>query len=193
MVPKRIYSFFDDFVFKLTFGSEGNESLLMRLLDALLHLEGPRRIHSLQLLNPFNLKEVADAKFTVVDVKAVDGLGQRFTIEVQARDKMAFIPRLAYYLAHLYAGQLKEGEGFEKLCQCYAIAILNYRQFPEHEQLQSVFRFQEATSGLVLSEPLMEMNFVELPKYRALRERHLQSRLDKVVECSWVRRTICGR
>jgi len=100
-------------------------------------------------------------------------------VEVQAQPTKSFIPRLAYYLALLYGGQLREGDGFENLCHAYAIAITKFRQFPEHDQMQSVFRFQEATCGMILGQPLMEMHFVELPKYLAGRERRLQTRLEK--------------
>ena len=98
------------------------------------------------------------------------------SVEVQAKPTKSFIPRLVYYLALLYGGQLREGDGFENLCHAYAIAITKFRQFPEHDQMQSVFRFQEATCGMILGQPLMEMHFVELPKYMAGRERRLQTR-----------------
>jgi len=116
------------------------------------------------------------------------------SVEVQAQPTKTFIPRLAYYLALLYGGQLREGDGFENLCHAYAIAITKFRQFPEHDQMQSVFRFQEATCGMILGQPLMEMHFVELPKYMAGRERRLQTRgwapPGKMVEYPWARRTL---
>ena len=167
---RKIYPLRDDFVFKLVFGQEGNERLLARLIDALLHFEGDRCIDNLQLLNPFNLKETPDDKFSIVDVKATDRGGRRFTIEMQARSDSFFTRRMAYYLALLYAGQLKEGHGFDELNPSYGIAILNDILLPTHPTFESHFRFQEQTrtapgaNELVLPD-LMELHFVELPKY----------------------------
>ena len=74
-------------VFKLVFGKEGIEAILARLSDALLHFEGDRRIRELTLLNPANLQEWDEDKFPIVDVKASDFAGRRFTIEMQATDR----------------------------------------------------------------------------------------------------------
>jgi hypothetical protein len=44
---RKIYPLRDDFVFKFVFGQEGNERLLTKLIDALLHFEGDRCIADL--------------------------------------------------------------------------------------------------------------------------------------------------
>ena len=182
-IDRKIYPLRDDFVFKVVFGQEGNERLLARLIDALLHFEGDRCIDNLQLLNPFNLKDTPDDKFSIVDVKATDRGGRRFTIEMQARSDSFFTRRMAYYLALLYAGQLKAGHGFDELNPSYGIAILNDILLPTHPTFESHFRFQEQTrvapgaNELVLPD-LMELHFVELPKY-VDRKTGLRSRLEK--------------
>jgi len=62
-------------VFKFVFGKPGNEGILARLIDALLHFEGERAIASLELITPLNLQQYRDDKFTIVDVRAVDTSG----------------------------------------------------------------------------------------------------------------------
>ncbi|NLI79627.1 MAG: Rpn family recombination-promoting nuclease/putative transposase, partial [Candidatus Riflebacteria bacterium] len=142
--PDRIiYPLRHDIVFKCVFGKEGNEPLLMKLIDAVLHFEGDRCIETLQLLNPLNLQEAPDDKFSIVDVRAVDRRGRRFTIEMQARRQTFFTRRLAYYLALLYAGQLKEGQGYDQPNPAYGIAILDDVLWPDHPSFESHFRFQE--------------------------------------------------
>ena len=90
---------------------------------------------------------------------------------------------MAYYLALLYAGQLKEGHGFDELNPSYGIAILNDILLSTHPTFESHFRFQEQTraapgaNDLVLPD-LMELHFVELPKYID-RKTGLRSRLEK--------------
>ncbi|HOY66157.1 MAG TPA: Rpn family recombination-promoting nuclease/putative transposase [Candidatus Ozemobacteraceae bacterium] len=177
MDAPKIYPLRNDFVFKLVFGKEGNEEILAKLIDALLHFTGDRCIAELTLLSPLDLKEFHDDKFTIVDVKATDLAGRRFTIEMQVRELPSFAKRMAYYLALLYTGQLREGESFEKLHPSYGIAILDYVMFDGFEQFQSAFQFQEKKTGLVLPD-LLELHFLELPKFKP-KPRHLRSRLEK--------------
>ncbi|HOY67343.1 MAG TPA: Rpn family recombination-promoting nuclease/putative transposase [Candidatus Ozemobacteraceae bacterium] len=177
MGDHKRYPLRNDFVFKLVFGKEGNEEILAKLIDALLHFTGDRCIADLTLLSPLNLKEFHDDKFTIVDVKATDLAGRRFTIEMQVRELPSFAKRMAYYLALLYTGQLLEGESFEKLNPSYGIAILDYVMFDGFDQFQSAFQFQEQATGLVLPD-LMELHFIELPKFKT-KPRGLQTRLEK--------------
>ena len=177
MTTKKIFPFRNDLVFKLVFGKEGNEEILARLIDALLHFSGDRRIANLTLLSPLNLKEFKEDKFTIVDVKATDFAHRRFTIEMQVREFPSFTKRMAYYLALLYTGQLREKFGFDQLHPSYGIAILDYVMFDSFDQFQSAFQFQEKTTGLVLPD-LMELHFVELPKFKT-KPRGLQTRLEK--------------
>ncbi len=177
MATKKIFPLRNDLVFKLVFGQEGNEEILARLIDALLHFSGDRRIANLTLLSPLNLKEFEDDKFTIVDVKATDYAHRRFTIEMQVREFPSFEKRMAYYLALLYTGQLREGDDFGELHPSYGIAILNYVMFDGYDQFQSAFQFQEKTTGLALPD-LMELHFVELPKFKT-KPRGLQTRLEK--------------
>ena len=177
MATKKIFPFRNDLVFKLVFGQEGNEEILARLIDALLHFSGNRRIANLTLLSPLNLKEFEDDKFTIVDVKATDFAHRRFTIEMQVNEFPSFEKRMAYYLALLYTGQLREGDVYSELHPSYGIAILNYVMFDGYDQFQSAFQFQEKTTGLVLPD-LMELHFVELPKFKT-KPRGLQTRLEK--------------
>ena len=174
---RKFYPLRDDFVFKIVFGKEGNEPLLSRLIDALLHFEGDRCIAELQLLNPFNLKETPDDKFTIVDVKARDRSGRRFTIEMQARSQEFFARRMMYYLALLYAQQLTSGAGYDQLLTSYGIAILNDVLLPDHPHFEAHFRYRETGTGLILPD-LPELHFVELPKYHD-RPSHLRNRLEK--------------
>jgi len=177
MAERKVYPLRNDVVFKLVFGREGNEEILARLIDALLHFTGDRCIAELTLLSPLNLKEFHDDKFTIVDVKAVDGAGRRFTIEMQANQEASFAKRLAYYLALLYTGQLRETQGFDQLNPSYGIAILDFVMFDGLDRFQSAFQFREKDTGLLLPD-LMELHFVELPKFRT-RPRRLQTRLEK--------------
>jgi len=57
-----------DFVFKRIFGTEAHKHLLIELLNALLELEGDRRIVDLVHLTPEQSVPLAEMKLSVVDV-----------------------------------------------------------------------------------------------------------------------------
>jgi len=158
----RIFTFTDDFVFKYIFGRESNEPLLAKLLNALLHRTGDRQIANLQLLNPFNPKETATSKASVVDVKAQDLAGSRFLIEVQVKSRPDQVARTLFYLSRLFVEQLGAGHAYSELCQATAVTLLGHRIF-RNTRVQSIFRFREVEQGFELGDQL-EIHFVELPK-----------------------------
>jgi predicted transposase/invertase (TIGR01784 family) len=177
-IQMTTYSFLNDFVFKYAFGREKNEHLLICLLNALLKLESRDKIETLQILNPFNLKEFADSKLSIVDVKAVDGWNRRYNIEVQVNPQSFFIPRALYYLGKLYCEQIGEGQPFSHLQKATGISILEFTIFPHTAELQNVFRFRNLRSGEDLTEAL-ELHFIELPKFDKEKPRLLHSPFER--------------
>ena len=100
-----------DYAFKKVFGSESNIDLLTLLLEAVLGFT----VSAVQIINPFNEKETPDDKLSILDIKAKDALGRLFDVEMQMFPHEAIIPRLIYYWAKLYTGQLDAGEDFANL------------------------------------------------------------------------------
>ncbi len=174
----KTYSFLNDFVFKYAFGREKNERLLICLLNALLRFEGRDRIQELQILNPFNLKEFADSKLSIVDVKAVDGHRRRYNIEIQVNPQSSFVPRALYYLGKLFTEQICEGEPFSNLCKATSISILEFEIFPKNPHLQNIFRFANTRSHEELTDAL-EVHFLELPKFSKEKPRQLSSPFER--------------
>ncbi|MHC9543625.1 MAG: Rpn family recombination-promoting nuclease/putative transposase [Vulcanimicrobiota bacterium] len=93
----------NDIVFKYVFGHEKNEKILRALLNALLNQEGEQKIESLIFPNPVNLKTYLNAKHSCLDVRAQDGTGKRYNIEMQVRGGTQYIARTIYY--HLSLAQ----------------------------------------------------------------------------------------
>ncbi|HPZ09239.1 MAG TPA: Rpn family recombination-promoting nuclease/putative transposase [Candidatus Eremiobacteraeota bacterium] len=116
----------NDIIFKAIFGYEKNEKLLISLLNAILGLTGNKKIVSLTFLNAFNIKEYLKDKLTILDVKAVDGTGVRFDVEMQVAPDKSYLQRIMYYLDRLFTEQLKEGVPYEKLCKAISISILDF-------------------------------------------------------------------
>ncbi|HOT78025.1 MAG TPA: Rpn family recombination-promoting nuclease/putative transposase [Candidatus Wallbacteria bacterium] len=174
----KTYGFLNDIIFKYVFGSEANKSLLTYLLNALLHLEGPNRITIDKMMNPFNLAEFTQDKFTLVDVKAKDEAGKRYTIEVQLLSHENFIERAIYYLAKLYTGQLKKNGKFTEIKKTIGISIVDFELLPQERAMQNVYRFTNELSMRTLTDS-MELQFVELVKFDKDKPKSLRTPLEK--------------
>jgi predicted transposase/invertase (TIGR01784 family) len=113
-----------DCVFKALLGSEANRRLLIHFLNAILAGELERPVVDVEILNPYNEKEFLDDKLSIVDVKARDGGGQVFQVEIQLASYRHLPARMAYTWADIYSQQLESGQDYHWLRPVYAIWLL---------------------------------------------------------------------
>ncbi len=176
-----------DFVFKRIFGTEAHKHLLIQLLNALLELDGDRRIVDLVYLTPEQSVPLAEMKLSVVDVKCRDERGRTYVVEMQVLNVDAFEKRIVYNTSKAYVMQLPTGEAYRDLCPVVGVTICDFVFWPEPPErgpgapaagapaaddsaagapipMLSRWRMQEQHSGaLGLSD--VQYVFVELPKY----------------------------
>ncbi len=167
-----------DFVFKRIFGTESHKHLLIGLLNALLELDGDRRIVDLDHLTPEQSVPLAEMKLSVVDVKCRDERGRTYVVEMQVLNVDAFEKRIVYNTSKAYVMQLPTGEAYRDLCPVVGVTICDFVFWPDPPALAvaadpaagnpvpmlSRWRMQEQHSGaLGLSD--VQYVFVELPKY----------------------------
>jgi len=97
-----------DFIFKRLF--VGSPELLIDLINAVL-LQGETEIKDpiteIVILNPEITRETLDDKSSILDIKANDGHGNLYNIEIQAFPRSSFVKRALYYWARLYGSQLR--------------------------------------------------------------------------------------
>ena len=172
------HTLLNDIVFKIVFGTEQNRHLLRALLNALLGLSDKRRIVDLEILNPVVDKVYLKEKGTILDVKARDGQGCLYNIEVQVGDEPAYILRALYYLAQLFAGQLDRGADYESLAKTIGISLLDFNLFPYLTDLHSTYRFYDSIHGRELTD-VLEIHFIELVKFRKDKPQLLWSPFEK--------------
>lgn len=154
----------NDIIFKIVFGSEKNEKILISLLNSILNLEGFDKIEELTFLNTFNIREYLDEKTTSLDVKVKDGMGQRYNIEVQVSPERDFINRIIYYHDKMYSEQLKSGEAYQTLEKSVSISILNFDLLQNETDYHNIYRYLNIKSKKELTG-LKEIHFIELPKF----------------------------
>ena len=113
-----------DLAFKKIFGVEENKDLTMSLINAVVASED--QVSEITLLNPYNPKNFANDKLSILDIKAKAKDGKRFNIEIQVSDEADYDKRALYYWAKLYTEQLTSGEDYGLLSKAIGIHILNF-------------------------------------------------------------------
>lgn len=166
----------NDVAFKKIFGSEQNHAILISFLNAVLDLTGARAIQTIQLLNPYQTPTIDSLKYTLLDIKATDGRGVTFIIEMQVEYVPSFLKRFLYYTSKAYVAQIERGEDYPRLNQVIFIGILDFVAFAGEAYLtRHTFR-NEQTGKQEITD--LELNFIELPKFTK-REAEVETVLDQ--------------
>jgi len=167
-----------DIAFKKVFGSEQHKEILIGFLNAVLDLQGDKRIRDVTLKNPWQAPDIPILKETILDIKAVDHRGVTFIVEMQIKDTPCFDKRALYYTAKAYTGQIKKGDDYPKLNQVIFIGILDFNSFDGDNYLTRHLILNRETLQQELRD--FEFNFIELKKFNK-QETELESIVEKWV------------
>ena len=148
------------------FGSEQNKDLLLSFINAVLEDADFPLIKSVEILNPFSIRQYALDKSTILDIKAKDNNGKIINIEVQAMGNSTFINRSMYYWARSYSEQLESAEQYRILNPVICINILDFSIIPELDKTHSVFLPLEKDHPQLRLSNHFEIHFIEFPKLR---------------------------
>jgi predicted transposase/invertase (TIGR01784 family) len=165
-----------DYAFKKLYGSEATVDLLEDLVNAVLASPPEQRLVDMQIGNPFNEKETAEDKLSVLDVKARDASGRLFNVEMQILVRPFFKERGLYYWARVYSGQLVEGTEYRLLHPTISICFLDGVLWPDIDAYHHSFVPVDRKTGQVLTDHF-QMHFIELPKF-VLTPEQLQTPLE---------------
>ncbi|KJV91641.1 Rpn family recombination-promoting nuclease/putative transposase [Rickettsia bellii] len=156
-----------DLAFKKIFGVEENKDLLISLINSIVSEKD--QIVEVTLLNPYNPKNFAADKLSILDVKAKSEAGKMFNIEIQVTDEADYDKRALYYWSKLYAEQLKAGDDCSKLNKTIGIHILNFTSILNTANYHSAFELRDRVTGLVYFEDI-ELHTIELNKFTNAKE-----------------------
>ncbi len=171
-----------DLVFKYVFGAEQSVEILRSLLSAVQEDAGCPEVATVQITNPFNQKDFADDKLSVVDVKATDVTGATYTMEAQATWHKAFASRALYYWARSYGNQLSESEIYSRLQPVVGVNVMDFRLFPESAAAPLHTSFRACCPEAPQLSPLTDfiIHFIELPQF------HLTNRMPSTAFGRWM-------
>lgn len=151
-----------DFAFKLVFGSPDHPQITIHFLNAV--LQPMRPITAVEILNPIQDRDRADAKLAVLDVLAQDADDHRYNIEMQTTLPVDLQSRLTYYNCLNYVRQLSSGSPYHHLRPAISICVLDRLLFRDAAEYHLSFRLRCDQRDLVFTNDLV-FHTLELPKY----------------------------
>jgi len=159
-----VYAYSDIFI-RYLLGDERNSDLLLSFINSVHEDYSLPLLKSVIIKNPFNLKNLADEKESVIDVRAEDEAGRQYDIEVQAEGNSQYVNRSLYYWARLYHSQINEGDDYKRLNPTICINLINFKLFKGYKEVHSCFVLKEKRHPeLELSNHLL-IHFIELDKF----------------------------
>jgi len=151
----------NDFVFKLIFGDEKNKDLLIALLSAILRI--PKEdFEGLDIINSELLREFAEDKKGILDVRVKTRLGKQIDIEIQILPTEYMPERTLFYWSKMYISQVKPGDPYQTLKKCITINIVDFKCTPL-QRLHSCYHLTEDETDYRLTD-ILEVHFLEMPK-----------------------------
>ena len=158
---KSLLSPKNDFVFKKLFTKD--VEILKNLVNCVLARSRQGPVVSIDVKNSDILPDELDRKFIILDIRAVDGSGHEYDIEMQVRKYDNYPKRTLYYLCRMYGDQLKSGEDYTALHPVIGIHFLDYAPFPASSDFHYRFVLRDIRHpDLTLNDDL-SLHIFELP------------------------------
>ncbi len=153
----------NDIAFRKIFGNENKTEILISFLNAVLKMEGNKKITWVEILNPYQFPRISGLKSTILDVRAKDKIGNSYIVEMQVADKKGFDKRITFYSSKSYASQINSGDEYYKLKPTIFIGILNFEYLKSPDYLSRHAILDTKTYEQKLKD--LEFYFIELPKF----------------------------
>lgn len=153
----------NDFTFKAVFSK--HEDVLIDLLNSFPEFHVEKQIVSLKILNPEIPKGMKMDKAIVLDIKAIDKMGNKFLIEMQASHQTFFSKRVLYYWSKLYSKSIAKGQSYANLPKVYSFNFVNFEIFPQEDKFLWSFQISDKTSPEILLTDNFNLYIIELPKF----------------------------
>ncbi|GHU05306.1 transposase [Spirochaetia bacterium] len=166
----------NDYLFLKVMGEKGDEEQLLGFLNAVLKRgSGKNRIVSVEILeNKTFTAEVIGDKSSILDLRAVLADGSRVNIEVQLRNLGNMDRRSLFYWSREYTRSLEAGRNYEELPNVVAINIVNFDFLPSMDFHTTFHLWEDREKSLLLTDAL-EIHFLEMPKFKALRKKDIKN------------------
>jgi len=164
----------NDYIFKRIMGEEESKENLISFLNAILDVDDQKKLVSLEIIDNKELtKEMIADKSGRLDVRAKTADGMQLNIEVQLTNQHNMEKRTMFYWGKLFLEGIKQGDDYINLTKVITINILDFN-FLDLEKFHSKYHLWEDGEQSYLLTDLIEIHFLEMPKFRALKEKNLR-------------------
>jgi predicted transposase/invertase (TIGR01784 family) len=100
--------------------------------------------------------------------------GTRGNVEVQLRNLGNMDKRSLFYWSREYSKGLEAGREYQELPAVIAVNIIDFELMPETDYHSSFHLWEDTRKEVMLTDAL-EIHFVEMPKFRGLREKDIRN------------------
>ncbi|MDR2020074.1 MAG: Rpn family recombination-promoting nuclease/putative transposase [Treponema sp.] len=165
----------NDYLFLKIMGEKGDEEQLLGFLNAVLRRTGKDKLVSVEILeNKTFTAEIIGDKGSILDLRALLEDGTKITVEVQLRNLGNMDKRSLFYWSREYSKGLEAGQDYQELPNVIAINIVNFEYLRAEDYHTSFHLWEDRDKTCLLSDAL-EIHFVDMVKFRKLRERDIRN------------------
>jgi predicted transposase/invertase (TIGR01784 family) len=173
--PAERFNPMNDFLFFKIMGEKGDEEQLLGFLNAVLKRTGENRLVSVEIVeNRTFTAEVVGDKSSILDVRSVLADGTKVNIEIQVQNKGSMDRRSLFYWSREYSKSLSAGQDYLELPNVVAISIVDFSFLPSKDFHTTFHLWEDREKDLMLTNAL-EIHFVDMVKFRALREKDVKN------------------
>ena len=158
----------NDIAFRKIFGTEEQKECLISFLNAILRLEGDRRVVDLTYLPSLEAPAIDGLKYNLLDVRCTDSLGRQHIVEMQIDPAYFSDQRVLFYSSHAYTTQLQEGAEYDTLRPVIFLGILDFSFTKRPEVVSRHYITEESTQERAIKD--FEFIFIELGKFKKTAE-----------------------
>ncbi len=170
---ERTISRIDDSFAKYLLSLKGHEDLLLSLVNSVQRNKHLPQFKSVEVKNPFNLKESQLEQETIMDIKAVTSTNETILLEVQVKGSIVFFDRIVDYI--MQNGKITEKVLLpnnkikkEKLLlrnpkQVVSINLLGFELYDDLDKAHTTHMLHCCENGRISSEKLL-IHMLDLTK-----------------------------
>jgi predicted transposase/invertase (TIGR01784 family) len=142
-----------DYVFKRIFGDQRNTDILAAFLRAALNLS-EEEVDQLAIVDPHLKREFNDDKLSILDVKIRLKSGERIGVEIQLYVSQEMRDRVVFSGAKMLTGQIKRGEGYDRIERVVSIVICGETLLFEEPEYYNKYSLRNVRTGRELTDLL---------------------------------------
>ncbi|MDR3296054.1 MAG: Rpn family recombination-promoting nuclease/putative transposase [Clostridiales Family XIII bacterium] len=153
-----------DFIFKRIFGDAKNTDILAAFLRSVLDLP-ESEYDRLTIIDPHLMRDTADGKLGILDVKLHTKSKKVIDIEIQILETPEMRERIAFYLAKMVTEQIGKSEDYAAIKKTVCILITNYALIKENKAYHNRYTLYDPKTASEFTD-VMEVDVLELRKLR---------------------------